>query len=238
MKLLALDSSAVCASVCIMEDGKTLGETFVHSPQTHSQTLMVTVQSLLEQIHLSVSDIDVFAVSAGPGSFTGVRIGVACVKGMAMAEDKPCVGVSTLEAMAENCRDCAGIVCAVMDARCQQVYNALFRAENGNLTRLTEDRALSIEDLAKECDALREPVLLVGDGASICDASEPFQAVSGRHLVSEQLRYQRAGGVASSAMKKAAAGETVSAGELNPVYLRLPQAERELKRKQKLEGLT
>ncbi|MDD5952991.1 MAG: tRNA (adenosine(37)-N6)-threonylcarbamoyltransferase complex dimerization subunit type 1 TsaB [Oscillospiraceae bacterium] len=235
MNVLALDASAVSASVCVMEDGHILGDSFVNIKQTHSQTLMVMVQSLLETTGVSLSDIDLFGVSAGPGSFTGVRIGVACVKGMAMAQGKPCAGVSTLAAMAENLRDSDGIVCAVMDARCQQVYNALFRVKQGVITRLSDDRPIAIASLAEECKGFSEPIYLVGDGAALCSRAEGFSALPQVRLVSEALRYQRASGVASCAMAMAQQGKTVSAGELSPIYLRLPQAERELKRKQNLE---
>lgn len=234
MKLLALDSSAISASVCLLEDGVILGESFVNIRQTHSQTLMVMTEQLLQCTGTALADVDVFAVSAGPGSFTGVRIGVACIKGMAMAEGKPCAGVSTLEAMAENCRNLNGIVCAVMDARCQQVYNALFQIEDGVVTRLTEDRAISIAELAQECAQLQESIYLVGDGAAICDRSEGFVALAHVRLLEEPLRYQRASGVAAAAMRLAEAGALQTAGQLQPVYLRLPQAERELKKK--LEG--
>ena len=127
MKILALDSSAVSASAAVLDDDKVLGEFFINTKQTHSQTLMPMVQQVLIQTKTSLEEIDLFAVSAGPGSFTGVRIGVACVKGMAFAQNKPCIGVSTLEAMAYPLSMLNGIICAVMDARCQQVYHALFR---------------------------------------------------------------------------------------------------------------
>ena len=232
MRILALESSAGSSSACVMEDGKILGEYYVNIKQTHSQTLMLMAQGVLQSTNVPLSSIDLFAVSAGPGSFTGVRIGVACVKGMAMAEGKPCVGVSTLAAMAENLTDLTGIVCCVMDARCQQVYNALFRVENGNVTRLTEDRAIAIVELAQECAAMEGPIYLVGDGAVLCSRSAEFLALTNVRLTAEPVRYQRSSGVASVAMQMAAVGETVSASELLPVYLRLPQAERELKRKQ------
>ena len=236
MKILALDSSAVSASACVLEDGRILGEYFVNIRQTHSQTLMVMAQGVLQSTGIPLDSIDVFAVSAGPGSFTGVRIGVACVKGMAMAQGKPCAGVSTLAAMAENLRDVTGIVCGVMDARCQQVYNALFQVENGVITRLTEDRAIAIADLAAECAAFSQPVYLVGDGAVLCSKAEAFAPLSHVRLVSEPARCQRSSGVALAAMAMAENGGFVSAGALAPIYLRLPQAERELKRQQTLEG--
>lgn len=232
MKILALDSSAVSASACLMEDGKILGESYVNIRQTHSQTLMVMTQAVLENTGCPLCDVDLFAVSAGPGSFTGVRIGVACVKGMAMALQKPCAGVSTLSAMAENLSDVSGVICAVMDARCQQVYNALFRVEDGIVTRITEDRAISISDLANECAEFRETIYLVGDGALLCDQSEAFLSLPSVRLVSEPLRYQRSSGVAKVAMQMAQNDQLLSAEELAPIYLRLPQAERELKQKQ------
>ena len=229
MKILALDSSAVSASACILEDGNILAEDYVNIRQTHSQTLMVMVQHVLEITGTCLSDVDVLAVSAGPGSFTGVRIGVACVKGMAMAQKKPCVGVSTLEAMAAQMRDHNGIVCAVMDARCQQVYNALFDINEGQVHRITEDRALSIEALKEELETHYQHVWLVGDGAELCYQQYGFAAFS--TLAPAALLYQRASGVALAAAEHSG----VDAAQLQPVYLRLPQAERELKAKQAKE---
>ena len=200
MLILALDSSASPASAALLEDGRILSEFYMNTKQTHSQTLMPMVESVLRLAERTLGDVDRIAVSAGPGSFTGVRIGVSCVKGMAMARNIPCAGVSTLRAMAENARGMEGIVCAVMDARCGQVYNAMFRVSGG--TRL----------------------LLVGDGAELCHKT--FSAFGAR-LLPPMLRFQRAVGVALAAE----AGETVAADALMPVYLRLPQAERELKKK-------
>ena len=129
MKILAVDSSAIPASAAVWEDGRLLGEFYSNTRQTHSQTLLPMVENLLKCTQTALNEIDLFAVSAGPGSFTGVRIGVACVKGLAMPEDKPCAGVSTLEAIAWNLAHLRGTICAVMDARCQQVYNAVFEAD-------------------------------------------------------------------------------------------------------------
>lgn len=238
MRILALDSTATSASACVWEDGRILGEYFVNIKQTHSQTLMVMAQGVLQSTGIPLDSIDLFAVDAGPGSFTGVRIGVACAKGMAMAQQKPCAGVSTLAAMAENLRDFTGIICAVMDARCQQVYNALFQVEDGIITRLTEDRPIAIADLAAECAEFQETVYLIGDGAEICDKAEGFAALSNVRLVSEAIRFQRSSGTAAVAAQMYEDGEIVTAGELAPIYLRLPQAERELKKKQSLEDKT
>lgn len=229
MLVLAVEASASPASAAVTEDGKLLGECYVNIKQTHSQTLLPMVEGLLKSLQKTCADFDLMAVARGPGSFTGVRIGVACVKGLAFPQDTPCCGVSTLEAMAlgglmlEGC-----VICPVMDARCGQVYNALFRVENGALLRLTEDRALSIEELGSQCAPYGEKLILFGDGAALCYKS--FQAFGAR-LAPEEIRFQRASRVALAAERMARAGETVSAAALLPAYLRLPQAERELKKR-------
>lgn len=229
MLTLGIDSSAIAASAAVVEDGKLLGEFYVNTKQTHSQTLLPMVQNLLQMVGHSCGDCDVLAVSHGPGSFTGVRIGVACVKGISLLSDTACVGISTLEAIAfggialEN-----SVLCAVMDARCGQVYNALFQAKEGVLQRLTEDRALSIDDLEKECRDYGEKLFLLGDGAALCHRT--FQTW-GAKLAPEPMRFQRASSVALLGEKAAREGRTISASMLAPVYLRLPQAERELKKR-------
>ena len=228
MLILALDSSAASASVALLEDGKILSEFYINTKQTHSQTLMPMVESVLKLTNKTLDDVTCMAVSAGPGSFTGVRIGVSCVKGLSMTRNIPCAGVSTLRAMAENARQLTGIVCAVMDARCGQVYNALFRAESGKLTRLCDDRALPIAELLDECKTFAEKIYLVGDGAELC--YKTFEAVRAE-LLQPQLRFQRASGVAMAAQEMIENGQTVTPDALMPIYLRLPQAERELKAK-------
>ncbi len=230
MLILSVDSTASPASVALMEDDFLKGEFYINTKLTHSQTLMLLAERLLEFTHTDVKDIDIFAVNAGPGSFTGVRIGISCVKGMTMALDKPCVSVSTLEAMAENLIFCDGIICAAMDARCSQVYNALFRASDGKITRLCDDRALSIAELGEELSDFREKITLVGDGANICYDSLK-DSLSNIRLAPPNVRYQHACATAAVARKKARMGETVSSEELVPLYLRLPQAERELRKK-------
>lgn len=231
MIILAFDSSASPASVALYEDGFLKGEFYMNTSLTHSQTLMLLAEKLLEFTKTDIKDIDIFAVNAGPGSFTGVRIGVSCVKGMAMALGKPCVSVSTLESMAQNLEIFKGLICAVMDARCSQVYNALFMEENGKISRICEDRALSISELESDImDFSDGEIMLVGDGANIC--FENMKRIENIKLAPQNLRYQRAYGTATVAYKKAQNGETISAEELIPFYLRLPQAERELKKKQ------
>lgn len=237
MKLLALDSSAVSASVAILDDDKLLGEFFINTKQTHSQTLMPMVNNVLDCTKTALEDIDIFAISAGPGSFTGVRIGVACVKGMAFAQNKPCMSISTLEAMAYPLSMLDGVVCAVMDARCQQVYNGLFRVVNGVIKRIGDDCAVAIVDLAERLKQYsNETIYLVGDGAKLCKEADAFASLPVQ-LVAEHLQYQRAAGVAQCAAAHLKQGvQTITAEQLAPIYLRLPQAERELKKK--LEGTT
>ncbi len=230
MKLLSVDSSAGACSAALTEQGKVLGEFYLNTRLTHSQTLLRMIDQMLNCAQTSLEEIDGFAVSAGPGSFTGVRIGVAAIKGMAMALGKPCAGVSTLEAMAENAAVVDGVLCAVMDARCGQVYNAMFSCQDGKISRLTEDRALPAQDVAAECKSFSQPVYLLGDGAEMCAQMEAFQAV-GAILLPEPLRIQRASGVAKAGERVFAAGKQCSAAELLPIYLRMPQAERERKKK-------
>lgn len=225
MKILALESSAKAASCAILADGIPLAAASQLTGLTHSRTLLPMVQDMLKNSELSLADMDAIAVAAGPGSFTGLRIGLAAVKGLAWAADKPCIGVSTLEGMAHPLRHMDGIIVCAMDARRSQIYNAVFLAEGGTLTRLREDRAISLEEAAADLRDFDGPLTIVGDGAELCfrylnEAGIPCT------LAPAHLRQQSAVGVAMAAE---AAGETalVSAQDLAPVYLRLSQAERE-----------
>ena len=232
MKILAIDTSASPVSAAITDDGFLLGEFYLNTRTTHSQTLMPIIEALLKTVCLKPADIDYFAVNAGPGSFTGVRIGTASVKGMAMPIDKPCVSVSTLEAMAYGSPFENAVVCAVMDARCSQVYNALFRLEKGKVTRLCEDRALSLDELKTELHGfINDTVYLVGDGAQLC-----FNAIISElpeiRLAPANVLFQHAYGTAAAATVHIENGDITDADKLMPIYLRLPQAERELKARQ------
>lgn len=226
MLILAFETSAKAASACLWQDGQLLAESYQNTGLTHSQTLLVMAEDLLKQCSLSVAAVTHVAVANGPGSFTGVRIGVAAAKGFAWGGDLPLVGVSTLEAMALSLGIWEGTVCACMDARRGQVYNALFRAEKGTLTRLTEDRAIAMSDLAPELEAVNGPVFLVGDGAALAHRTLAA-TLPGLVLVPEHRRHQRATGVALAAAESIARGDTVSGAALAPNYLRLSQAERE-----------
>ncbi|MGM9619682.1 MAG: tRNA (adenosine(37)-N6)-threonylcarbamoyltransferase complex dimerization subunit type 1 TsaB [Oscillospiraceae bacterium] len=231
MKILAFETSAKSASVAVTQDGAVLASAYQCSGLTHSRTLMPMAEDMLRNSGLSLAEMDALAVAAGPGSFTGLRIGVAAVKGLAWAAEKPCCAVSTLEGMAENLRhlENALIICA-MDARRSQVYNALFLAENGTLRRLSPDRAIGLAELLRELqeDKLRKigTKVILGDGAELCHHALSEGGVDCR-LAPPQLLRQNAVGVALAAERKLAAGESVPAQELAPVYLRLSQAERE-----------
>lgn len=226
MKILALESSAVACSVAVCEDEKLIAQSFQHSGLTHSRTLLPMCGDLLKNCGLTLSEMDVIAVAAGPGSFTGLRIGVAAAKGLAWPEDKPCAGVSTLEAMAWSLAHVEGDICPVMDARRNQVYNARFQAGGGSLTRLCPDRAISIEELAGELADRKKTQILVGDGAVLC-----YNELTKRGLPVElappHLRLQSAWGVARGALELARKDGLVTAAALAPVYHRLSQAERE-----------
>lgn len=226
MLILAFETSAKAASVALLEEEKLLGESYVNSGLTHSQTLMVMAQDLLKQCGKTVSDVTAVAVAAGPGSFTGVRIGVAAAKGFAWGGELPCYGISTLEAMAETLGAWQGYVCPVMDARRSQVYNALFAVNHGKLQRLREDRAIALADLGEELKNFSEPIFLVGDGSILC-YNTLLERVPNLVLPPEHRMHQRASGVALLAAKKIAAGEPGAGAALTPNYLRLSQAERE-----------
>ena len=216
----------MAASVAVSEDGALIAQSYQRSGLTHSRTLMPMCRDLLENCGLTLGEMDVVAVAAGPGSFTGLRIGVATAKGLAWPGDKPCAGVSTLEAMAWPLAHLEGDLCAVMDARRQQVYNARFQAEGGRLLRLCPDRAISIDELAAELLSREKTQILVGDGAELCYNELTKRGLPVR-LAPPHLRWQSAWGVARAAEELARAGGLVTAAELAPVYHRLSQAERE-----------
>ena len=224
MLILAIESSAKAASAALCRDGELVAQSFQRSGLTHSRTLLPMIDAMLRNTETPREALDAVAVARGPGSFTGVRIGVATAKGLCWGLDKPAIGVSTLEAMAWLGQCAAGdrVICPVMDARRAQVYNALFEFRNGELIRLCPDRALAAADLAEELRSRDRPVFLLGDG---WQAASPALDAAGADYVTapELLLYQSAWGVALAARGK----EPRDAGELQPVYLRLSQAERE-----------
>jgi len=230
--ILAFETTAKAASVALLEDGKLLAESYQNTGLTHSQTLMVMAEDMLKASGKTMADVTAVAVAEGPGSFTGVRIGVAAAKGLSWGGQIPCYGVSTLEAMAATLGIYGGHICACMDARRNQVYNALFLADGAAPLRLTEDRAISLEELKTELEHIDGPIYLVGDGAGLTYQTLAPQ-IPELILPPEHRLHQRASGVALAAAKKIAAGEPGNGATLTPNYLRLSQAERERMEKMK-----
>ncbi len=229
MILLGMGTSAVAASAALWEDGRIIGESFVNVKLTHSQTILPMTQNLLNACGKDLSQVDEFAVSTGPGSFTGLRIGISAVKGMAFGTNKRCIPVSTLEALAYLLIGQECIAVAAMDARCQQVYAASFLVGRESVQRLSEDAALSIGQLWEQINSISSdlPLILVGDGAQLCYNSWESDRIL---LAPEHLRFQRASAVCMAALPHR--GMSVEPAQLVPQYLRLPQAQRELLQKQ------
>ena len=224
MKILSVDSSAVAASVAICEDTALLAEYTLNNGNTHSETLLPMAEVLFRMLSITADDIDLFAVSSGPGSFTGVRIGAATLKGMAFGRGKPCVGISTLEALAYNLRTHKGIICPVMNARRSQVYTAIFESDGEKLTRLSEDMAIAADELDEKLAEYGMPVYLVGDGIEV--ALECFKKTAAVPAA-ERERYQSGYSVAMVALALYKEGKYTSDAEVSATYLRLSQAERE-----------
>ena len=234
MKIFACDSTAKTASVALCDDNILLAEFTQNGGNTHSETLLPMTEVLLNSMKTDIDEIDVFAISEGPGSFTGVRIGAATVKGFAHRKNKPCIGVSTLEALARNLAFGEDkIIIPVMDARRGQFYTAKFAFKDGILNRLNDDTPMSFEDFLKDVKSLGNRVYLCGDGYT------PARKLLGEELsfeTPEKLRYQSAYSVAQIAYEKYLAGDRTTAEELRPTYLRLPQAERDRLNKEKMKG--
>ena len=226
MRILAVDTSAVCASVAVTEDGRIRAQSSTNAGLTHSRTLLPMIDALLQNSETPLDSIDCFACSVGPGSFTGIRIGIAAIKGLCDGTGKKAIAVSTLEGLARNLAGQNVLACAVMDARCNQVYTALFDVCGDKVTRLTEDDALQIADLGEKLKAFtQKPIVFVGDGAEKCARALGFPAAA------PLVRFQNAASVALAAEESFDESRLLDAQQLLPVYLRLPQAERELRTK-------
>lgn len=233
MKILAIDTSALVATAALCDDEKLIAVYSQKAGMTHSQTMLPIIKNIMDNTETNIDDVDMIAVSEGPGSFTGIRIGIATVKGLAFGKNKICIGVSTLEAMARTIADfCTdAIICPVMDARRNQLYNAVFEMRGGKLLRLTEDRMIEAPTLAKELDTMDRPVYFVGDGYDIMAKMK----LSYQRETPVACRWQNGYGVAMAALALYNNTEDKSVFTdrmLRPEYLRLPQAERELKEKE------
>ena len=229
MKILAFDGTAKVASAAVVENGKALATYSIDNGLTQSELLLPMAEAITKSLQIGFSDIGAFAVTVGPGSFTGVRIGVSLVKGLAFGRTVPCVPLSTLEALAENLRGMSdAIVVPCMDARRAQVYTAIFESDGNELTRLTEDLAIPITELYEKLSKyVGKKIYLVGDGYEVTYRALTSLGLSGLEITPEILRMQNAASVGKLAEIKIERGEFTTDEKLSPVYLRLPQAERE-----------
>lgn len=232
MKILGIETSAKVASTALLCDDIIVSEFTLNAGFTHSQTIMPMVNSVLEQSSITLDQIDAFAVVTGPGSFTGVRIGVSLAKGLALPNNTKCIGISSLESLAYNLIGFDGYICPVMDARRSQVYTALFQCENGTITRINNDDILKIDELREKIANLDKSLFFVGDGAEMC-----YNALgninSNFRIAPITLRNSHASSVCLIAKQHLDKNDFVDAQHLSPLYLRLSQAERELKQKNK-----
>ncbi len=235
MLVFGIDTCAAAATAALLEDERLVAQTVVNTGKTHSQKMMPQIAEMFRQAEKDVADVDCFAAAVGPGSFTGVRIGVATAKAMAQAVNKPCAAVSTLHGLANNLAVFDGVICSILDARREQVYNALFRGGR-SLTRLCEDRALGIEELLAELQDETLPIIFCGDGVPVF--RERIEEVLGSGVMfAPPIQNMNLGAsVAEIGYAMAKAGETVSYGDLVPQYVRLSQAERERLEKENRKG--
>lgn len=236
MKIMAFDTAVEVAAVAVMEDTKLLGEYIINNKKKHSEKLMPLAESLLKDLSLSPSDIDIFAVSIGPGSFTGIRIGVSAVKALAYATGKKIAGIPTLDALAFNASLYEGVACPLIDARNHQVYTALYKCENGRQEKLTQYMAVDIDEIIEKIRMAGENTVFIGDAAELHKDMILSKLGNKAHFMPGNLQIQRASAVAQLAYIKAVSGETDNCFELAPLYLRKPQAERELEKKNQTCG--
>ena len=225
MLILGIDTCCMAATTAIMSDDRLVAQVVQNNKKTHSQNIMPMIDFMLSQAEISLKDIDCFAVAVGPGSFTGVRIGVATIKALAHATGKPCVAVSTLNALANNVVPFDGIICPIMDARRGQVYNALFDGQS--LERITDDRAISMDALCKELESSDKKIIFVGDGLPV-HADKINKALGHRSVFAQRMQMMNlAASVTEIGYEKMLLGDVCGYAELKPTYLRLSQAERE-----------
>lgn len=229
MKLIGIDSSGLVASVAIVEDDTLVAEYTIEHKKTHSTTLMPMLNEIVKMSELNLWEIDAIAIAAGPGSFTGLRIGSATAKGLAYSLNKPIIPVPTLAALAYNIQFFDGIICPIMDARREQVYNGLYTFNEGEFTELKEQRALSVQELLEELknEFLGEKVVFLGDGVSVYKSVIEEKLINNHFYASANISKQRAGSVAVLGKMYYNRGIIETAETHEPVYLRLSQAERE-----------
>ena len=236
MKILALDSSGLVASVAIVEDTQMIAEYTINYKKTHSQTLLPMIDEVAQMIGLDMTSIDAIALPAGPGSFTGLRIGAATAKGLGLALDKPLVAVPTIAALAYNLYGSNSLICPLMDARRGQVYTGVYYFEGDNMVTLKEQCAESIEATIEYLNKEKRPVIFLGDGVPVHKGVIGDMMNGEYSFAPAHLNRQRAGALAALASIYYAKGEIVSADDYRPDYLRLSQAERERAKKEKVNA--
>lgn len=224
MIILGIDSTANVCSAAICDNDRLLGEIQINTGNTHSEILLPAIEEVLRLSNTDIDDIELFSASIGPGSFTGVRIGAATIKGLAFGKNVPCCEVSSLASLAQNLSAFDGILCPVINARRMQVYNALFSCKDGVITRLTPDRAISIEELDAELSAYGEKIYMSGDGYDIC--KKHFVNTKTENIPSK-MRLHSGYSTCICGLENYKNSNTVTDKELSPSYLRLSQAERE-----------
>lgn len=231
LKIFAADTCCMAATSAIIEGDRLIAQTVINHKKTHSQKMMPQIEQMFSLAETDISETDVFAVSVGPGSFTGVRIGVATVKAMAQALKKPCVGVSTLLALANQVNHFSGIICPILDARREQVYNALFKRGENLPVRICEDRAIPLEQLFAELEKTDEEIIFLGDGIFVY--RDIIKEKFGKRAVFPPsfLNMNLAGSVAEVAKHEYSAGSFVEYSKLVPSYVRLSQAEQDAAKK-------
>lgn len=227
MKLLALDSSGMVASVALIEDEVLLAEYTVNYKKTHSQTLLPMLDAAAGMLELDLKTLDAIAVAAGPGSFTGLRIGSATAKGLGLALDKPLISVPTVEALAYNLYDTKGLICPLMDARRNQVYTGIYAFKSHKLTTLESQTAIAVTEIIERLNEMGQPVTFLGDGVPVYKKQIEEKMTVPFSFAPAHLNRQRAGAVAALAAEYWKEGRTESAQAHKPEYLRMSQAERE-----------
>ncbi len=227
MLVFGIDTCCAAATAALVSDEIMVAQTVLNQNKTHSERLMPQIEKMFEAAETQPSAVDAFAAAVGPGSFTGVRIGVATAKALAQATQKPCVEVSTLEALAFPSKFFDGILCPILDARRNQVYNALFQGGKTDMNRLCEDRALALSDLLDELENFDKGVLFMGDGTLVFE-DEIREKLKDRAFFAPRINnFNLGGAVAEIGLQRLKKGKTISYGDLVPQYVRLSQAERD-----------
>lgn len=235
MKILAVDSSGLVASVAIVEDDNLVAEYTVNYKKTHSQTLLPMLDEIVKMTETDLNSIDVIAVAKGPGSFTGLRIGTATVKGLCLALDKPIIGVPTVEGLAMNLYDTKSLICPIMDARRNQVYTGLYRFQEHVLKVVKDQLPIAVEELIDTLNLLGEEVVFLGDGVPVYAAVIREKLQVGYSFAPAHVNKQRASALAVRAIDYWKSGLFEAADDFAPEYLRMSQAERERAEKEKAE---